>query len=912
MATLPGGVLDFSYELFVGNTWVDITTDVHAAGEVVRITSARANESSDPETFKADLVFDNATDKYSTDNPTGPYFGDFGLNTPLRVSRNLARDTFSTTVVNEWNTDDLGHDYQLFGTGGSILFSDWQKAGGKGTMSIPVANGFRRTKLPDVALRDVDVAATFSLPFTDVTGGNLDAGLSLREAVAVSSRQYYVRIEITPAEAVLAVIYDTVDGTLASATVPGLTHTSSQALRIRAQVEEQTIRGKVWPAGGSEPYDWHVVLHDYRLTAAGAVGVRCGASSGNTNAKPILWSVDDLVIRTPRCAVELSSIKHRWGSSDTDRYAVIEASGILWRLGQGNSALQSTLRRGLTTLPVAPVAYWPAEDSEGSTSVASAIPGVGAMYVAGPTEFASYDAIDASMPLPVVKAAAWIGSIPPYTSTGFVQLRYVMHEPAGAVPDHEPIVDVHTAGSGGSNIKWEVKNRNAGDLALEVWTTSGVNLFDSGVLTAGIADKNVMISLELTQNGANVDWRLAYLEIGLELGFFFSGTVTSQTLRSAVRVSVGPYYNIGDTTIGHINVRKEITSLFDLAPELVGYTGESSVTRITRLCVQNNISLSTVQNTDIDSARMGPQRPLKLLELLKQAADADQGTLTEPRGELGISYRERAANYNQAATVTLDYAAEHLSPPFVPVVDDLPVHNDVTVSRVKGSSAREEITEGRLSVLEPKDGGVGRYDHEVTVNVYGDDQLADLAGWIAHMGTIPQTRYPKATADLGFLSAALAAAMCDLHPDDRFDIVNARSGQTPNTISQLARGFAEELTPFTHQITLNGAPESAYRVLEFDNADSHFDGAAALAIGINTVVNSFTVTVPTTEALWTTDPADMPIEFTVDGEVISVGAVSGTSSPQTFSSVTRSVNSVVKSHLAGAALELTDRATSGL
>jgi hypothetical protein len=50
-------------------------------------------------------------------------------------------------------------------------------------------------------------------------------------------------------------------------------------------------------------------------------------------------------------------------------------------------------------------------------------------------------------------------------------------------------------------------------------------------------------------------------------------------------------------------------------------------------------------------------------------------------------------------------------------------------------------------------------------------------------------------------------------------------------------------------------------------------------------------------------PADFPIAITVGGEVMSLTAVTGTSSPQT-GTVTRSVNGVVKAHDAGTLVRL--------
>src|SRR5690606_33785880 len=71
---------------------------------------------------------------------------------------------------------------------------------------------------------------------------------------------------------------------------------------------------------------------------------------------------------------EISSWPGRWDVSGSDVWVEIEAARILRRLGQGQKALESTLRRRLPTF--APVAYWPMEDAGDATQAASPIEGV--------------------------------------------------------------------------------------------------------------------------------------------------------------------------------------------------------------------------------------------------------------------------------------------------------------------------------------------------------------------------------------------------------------------------------------------------------------------------------------------------------------------------------------------------------
>jgi hypothetical protein len=69
----------------------------------------------------------------------------------------------------------------------------------------------------------------------------------------------------------------------------------------------------------------------------------------------------------------------------------------------------------------------------------------------------------------------------------------------------------------------------------------------------------------------------------------------------------------------------------------------------------------------------------------------------------------------------------------------------------------------------------------------------------------------------------------------------------------------------------------------------------------NSVTNSaasFQVTTAAGNPIWTTSAGDFPFDIMVAGEQMTVTTITGTGSPQTFH-VTRSVNGVVKAHVAG-------------
>src|SRR6266487_2479669 len=125
-----------------------------------------------------------------------------------------------------------------------------------------------------------------------------------------------------------------------------------------------------------------------------------------------------------RFSGEISECPQRWDVTGTDIYVPVQASGILRRLGQGATPLKSTMYRGYTAIgnflpnpDAAPVAYWPCEDAEGSTVLASALGGP-PMTVVGTPTLASNTDFKCSEPIPVLSTSEWTGVVPPYAGTG--------------------------------------------------------------------------------------------------------------------------------------------------------------------------------------------------------------------------------------------------------------------------------------------------------------------------------------------------------------------------------------------------------------------------------------------------------------------------------------------------------------
>jgi len=902
-------------ELFLNGGWVDVTSDVYARDSLT-ISRGGKDENSSPEPSTCQLTLNNRSGNYSPRNPVGIYYGSIGRNTPIRVTIEQVSDTFTRTVSNGWGSTDTGQSWSTTGVGGTVQASDFGVGSGVGTHSVPVVAAHRATYLSPVTYRDIDVAVTLtSVGFSNVTGAAIEpANLILR---GLSTTDYYYANVSIDASEVISVGVKHFDGTvIATAVSTGLTFTG-QVLRVRAQCEGPVFRVKVWATSGSEPYTWHVTGRLDSTVRKGFVGIRSGVITGNTNTKPIVFSYDSFMVRVPRFIGEVSAWPQRWDTSGIDVFAPIEAAGPRRRLGQGVSPVRSAMRRFWSEVAPNVVAYWPMEDGKESLTIASGLPNGLPMSVNGTSfDFATYTDLPASAPLPVLGKAWLAGNVPSYTPGSSTRITWFMHAPATPLPDVTVISQIFFSGT---LLAFQITFRNAdGSISLEAFNRAGTS---TGVLSTGpisfqLVDTSQLCFLELTQNGANIDWIFLTAFLGDTVAAAANGTINSFNFGKVLLVAFDPYKELKDTSIGHVTVRSpggpapNTTASFNAwsgDPATIG--GETAGQRVDRLAAENSVTIGGLGSRS-NTGLAGPQRVDTVLNLLDAMADADRGILTELKGDSGLAFRTRASLYNQAAGLNLNYTGGQVSPPLEPTDDDQQTRNDITVKRDGGSDVRAQLLTGRMSVLDSGTGGVGRYDSQYTLSLAYDSQLANVATWLLAAGTTDETRYPTVTVQIEAPNVtALDAQILDIDIGDRITISNPKTGQTPDTISQIVRGYTEVIEPFSHTVTFNCSPESPYQVIRLDTSYKLDSDTSTLVSGVSSSAPSLSVATSDTKNLWRTGSVSIPIR--VSGEVMTVTNISGTSSPQTFT-VTRSVNSVVKAQSAGAVVSLATKATLAL
>jgi hypothetical protein len=638
-------------------------------------------------------------------------------------------------------------------------------------------------------------------------------------------------------------------------------------------------------------------------------------ATGVTDSAGRTWSFSGAGItnRRPRFCGRVDKVTAEWEVVDEDNplsptiaYAHVSASGMLERLTQGDS-IGSALARAVSA-PVnrsAVIAAWMFEGGRDSENIAQSVSGAAPMSIRGEFTFggdSSYNSVEQQLTIGSGDNAymsAPIPEIPQVVGVNWQITRFIRINDPAVSPATTQLMAVD---SNGRVATWRV---TINDTQLAI---SGLDIDGVGVVLATLAadtrwfDTEAQIVLEVTDDGADVDWAVHVVPVPLGVVFSTSGTFTGNTgiptkFRNSCTgppsgISLGPLIVTTDRAVGW------------LAPADTAFVGEPAPQRVFRLCQERGLPVAVdgPYGTDWDAAiaagaqAMGPQLPGQILDLLDECAEADLGIVGEQRGGLGLTYRSGASRRNQAVRLTLERARRQVIEPFEEVDDDQRFTNDVTTSRPEGSSYRIEDPAIAAGTEE-------RYDKTYDVNVASDLQLPAQAGWRYHLGTWDEPRFPQVATDVA-KTADLVEDILGFGVGDRFEVPDPPPGCPP--VDQLADGITEELERFQWRVALNGHPARPWDTAIVDDGDfgrvdtAGSETAAQFIAGTSTSMSVTTTLGP----VWVTSASEFPFDINVAGVRLRVTAITGASSPQTFTITQTPVNGVTKTIPAGSPVEL--------
>jgi hypothetical protein len=875
--------------------WVDITNDVRVA-QGISVEEGIPNEANQADPGSCTLTVDNGISRvpatvgrvgcYSPRNPAGPYWGALAKNTPLRVRVPRGTDSFARTRTGGtgWGTSESG-----------IAWSSTTGLGTDGTRGFMTASV--ATTAVNAGTWDFDFTSAVEISALPGTGNSKIMSVNFRRNG--SANTYTFRIDFQGDNTLALYIQRTlvsVGSTLASATTPGIpTYAINTKYNIRLKAEGGFIGAKIWIATDPEGADWAITAEQeaaYNLdnTLLGTNIQLSGAQIGTPPATTLYWY--PITINWYPFIGTVPEWPVRWDKSTKDSTAPLKVTGVLRRLQQGRTPLRSPLYSFMDSL--SPSALWMLEDQSGATVAASQTPGVKGAYIFS-TSPSGWDTplLDGTAGQFTVSNNTTISStVPALTPQGAWSAWFTFYMPV--LPVTNPIL---------------FQIRSSGTIAQ--WYVMCSDDFGGVLYLAGLnPDGTVIINHSIVYTPGQ--WCIAKVDV-VQTGGTFTGTLTKYQIgdgatttasSSAISGAIGTpqgWAVYGSTgfqagAAGPVAFWPNIPSITtnQLLDAARGFAGESAGTRIERLCAERNVRLDLLAGGT--PTLMGPQSSDAFLSVLGEAADTDLGLLTEFRG--GLRYRARGRRYGQNSRMTLDMALGQVAEPPEPTDDDQRLRNDVTVTRKNGASAR--AYDSQSIALH------GTYDTSVDINPLTDADLPGHASFRLYLGTWDELRWPSITIDLlknagvsNFLERATA-----LEPGAYIIVSNPPTNLPVGTLRLLVESVKQTLGPFEWRMELTCTAYGPWRIPDTGAtvvARMDLVGSTLGSTEVATAVGATdTWTVTNSGRAWNT--TDVPYDWVVNGEVVTVTAISGTSS-QT-ATVTRGVGGFTKAHSVGELITL--------
>jgi hypothetical protein len=533
------------------------------------------------------------------------------------------------------------------------------------------------------------------------------------------------------------------------------------------------------------------------------------------------------------------------GTNGVNISAVRVTLGGVWRrISQGSVVKSPLLRTILGKNKTAPIAYWPCEDSQGATQIASALPGG----------------------TPITGAV-----IPQFTADG-------IPGSAGAVvlvdttPPNDLGVTITLPSASGYQIEYTF-------VSSSVITTYPVVNMECGTFMGGVGVAAELadgrphhLAVQVVQNGAAVD--MTSYRDGV-FGTTIAGTPA--VLSQSLRLTIG-YSPDGEALITHIAVYgfDDMGVSADRVSAARAYDGEQAHVRIGRVCAEEGIPYSSSAS---QSNEVGPQPIADVTEVIVDAETVDHGMVFEDF-TFGLGYRASSQRENLAAALTVDLSTYRTTKGtqadvLTPVRNDQRIRNEWTVTRPDG------ITQ--TAIDEAHQAKRGRFNDAATVNVDGDARVLDEAQWRLHEGTFDGLRYAQVPLDLGANPASLLPAWVAAALGDRLDRINHLVEHPTEDVRMQVEGYAERIRHLGWDAQLNAEPYDPWAIgaLAGTSADTNpilgrlaGDDLAA----IRTALSSTATSIPFDPNVyrWTTAADDFPMTVRLAGETVTVSSIATT------------------------------------
>jgi len=891
-------------ELFYNGAWNTITDDVRVATSAVTITRGLSSESSsDAEPTAGSCDLDSRDDRYAPRNPVSPLYGLIGRNTPMRFGYTAgtpwaamagllgsdALETPDAAALDVAGDFDLRLDVSLESWAESQMLCLRYIPGSAELWALEVIDGSPMFMWSP----DGTFASRISQTCTEELKAYNGQRLALRIVLDINNGAGGYELRFYTGRTV-----DDTEWNLLGAPIVGAATTSvfpgTAPLEIGCGTAFNSLpsggvlnrlRGKVYAL---KLLDGTTTKVNMKTSAATAGGTSFVDATGLT------WTKQGSAVLSNK-HIRMSGEVPAWPPtrdlSLKDNYVSVTPTGVTRRMDAGNKPVDSALLRYIKFH--SPVECWPLTD--GPTSL-------GAKSMVGGSDLRQEIVIgtDTAAGWAQGKLADWIEPCLSVKANTSGDIRGGFRRTSGT--DAFWSVDLFLSGGGTpSSGQFTLFDRGAGTDAdnrvfIEIIFTGNLDRLtvirqsdgettSSFALLANVDGVGIYnedphhIRLSIDPQASSSLWYL-YVD-GTLRG---SGTITSIVMKSVQSVYLGWGFltlagvTMTDRSFGYLTYWDgNGPSAADIYTAYMGFQGERAGDRIERLATEAAYVASTAGES-VYQQPMGIQGRKKLLQLMNEASATNFGYLLDRRDAPEVIHRGQSTLWNQPPALTLDFSAGLIAAPFKPVDDDKLTENDVSVQREFGSvPAREVLEDGAMSVQNPEDGGVGRYDTSYTYSVETDNQADQVAGMRLHLGTYDGVRYARLTLNLANPRVyALIDDILRIDCGDKIRLTNLPADHGPDAVDVLAAGYSEEAGPNAWLVTFNCVPGEPWNAgvtnsSTYGTADTGGSILAEALDSTETAVDVFT----TGLARWVdsaTYASDFPFDVRTGGEVMRVTA----------------------------------------
>jgi hypothetical protein len=250
---------------------------------------------------------------------------------------------------------------------------------------------------------------------------------------------------------------------------------------------------------------------------------------------------------------------------------------------------------------------------------------------------------------------------------------------------------------------------------------------------------------------------------------------------------------------------------------------------------------------------------------------------------------------------------------YAPSVDELTLLNQTTGSRATLSGT--QTTQTYIDAASQAQYGT-TVDAGFSSYATSDADVLQVAQWRVANNAYPAFRLRQVAVDLMTAANSLYTALASVEIGSRIRITNLPNVAGPaSQVDLIVEGYTETPSTDSYKVVFDATPADNPAVGLWSDTNYGLWQAGSSTLNSSLTAGGTTVVIATSSGpTWSTTSGDYPLTIKVNEEVIRLNsAPGGSTSPQTFTGVTRGVNGTVAvAQASGSAVDVYQTATFGL